>query len=332
MSKWTKLKKDPVAFVRDSKIYRQYLADLVPVPESKRDAKPHASTDAAPKAHPLPTLNLAEETVLSEADLKAYRRKRHFCQWQASDAARDRTVERISEQMRAFLVSAGFPDRSYQPDVRDFWGSFRSNPAGGARRTTATGSLLWVFVLARAIQPKVIVESGVFKGASLHTLRGAMPDARIHAYDIDLSNVMVKDESIRFYEGDWSEAFPQSESPEDFCYFDDHINNCLRVRQAYDLGFRHVLIDDSPDIGQLHVWRYPGVPTIQMVENRSLEPGEWVEWIWKNRRLRYVYREEDSYGAADLVEHVAELPTLVSLTGRPAGVQTYVRLKRNPKA
>ncbi|MCA9618156.1 MAG: hypothetical protein KC731_04020 [Myxococcales bacterium] len=321
MSKFTKLINDPVKFVRDSKAFRRYVVGVGAPPKPKPKKAPA-------KAHPLPTLNLAQETELSDRDLERIGAEREYFRWRASPEAFERVMGRLGEQIRAFMVECGFEDRDYLPDVRDFFASYKQNPAVGMRRTTAVGSLLWIFVIARAAKPKVAVESGVYKGASLYTLRSAAPDAQLYGFDIDLTNIVFEGAGIQFHEGDWSEAFPKAEGPDDLVYFDDHINNCLRVRQAYDLGFRHLIFDDSPDIGSLHQWRYPGTPTIQMVVNETLEPGEWVEWLWKNKRLRYVYDLAHTHGAADLVEYVGELPSLTHLTGCRTGIQTYVRLKR----
>lgn len=293
-----------------------------------------ATTNEARKerSHPLPTLNLSEETRLSDEEVAQLAAEREFLRFRCSPAVRLRVMGRLAQQLRSFMRSAGFDERDWEADIHDFLECYQGNPAAGAARTTAEGSLLWLFVLARAIGPKVMVESGVYKGASLFTLRRAVPSATLYGYDPDLTNLLVRDATIRLCAGDWAEAPPRSEGPDDLCYFDDHISNCLRVRQAYDLGFRHVVFDDSPDVGQLFRWRYPGVPTIQMVVRQTLEPGEWVEWVWKNRKHRYVLQEADTHGARELVEAIFELPSLDVLTGRTTGVQTYVRLKRRSRA
>jgi hypothetical protein len=315
MSKLTKLANDPKQFIKDSKIFRQLTGNKEPVPP-----KPTPQ-----KAHPLPTLNHAVEQRLSARQVKE--ENRQYFRFNAESVVMDRVVARLNQQVDEFMTGLGFESRDYTPDIADFLRTYEDNPAAGMGRTTAVGSLLWLFLLTRALQPKVIVESGVFRGASLHTLHSARGEAELYAYDIDLSNLVFSHPTINFHEGDWTEALPKAKSENDLCYFDDHLNNCLRIRQAYDQGFRHIIFDDSPDIGQLHKWRYPGVPTIQMVMNKTILPGEWVEWTWSDRQLRYTYREEHAHGVKELVVAMAELPSLSMLTGRPAGVQTYVRLR-----
>ncbi len=324
MSKLSKLLTNFPQFVRDAKLFRK-IVDGPAAGAPPRRPKPERP--AAAKAHPLPTLNLAKESKLTALEQRLVKGSRRFLRYDAPPEVVERVVERLGSSLRQFMLATGFEDRDYEQYVREFLHTCEANPALGAARTTAGGSLVWLFVLARTLSPRVIVESGVFKGASLYTLHSACPDASVHAFDIDLSNLLYAHSAIHYHEGDWSEALPRAEGPTDLCYFDDHINNCLRVRQAYDQGFRHLIFDDSPEIGELHKWRFPGVPTIQMVHHQTLEPGDWVEWVWKDKKLRYTYREEDTHGVKDLLEVVVELPSLSSLTGRPTGVQTYVRLK-----
>lgn len=336
MSKLSKLVRDPRAFVVDSKIYRRVSAaaealtreDQASKPPT-RPTKPQTAAKASPKkkAHPLPTLNHAYEKRLTEHELKRWKETKDFFRFATSEPVRDRVIARLAGDIGRHMNEMGFPNRDYEAVVRAFLDSFGENPAAGSARTTAVGSLLWLHTIAQALQSEVLVESGVFKGASLFTLRAACPGAKVFAFDIDLSNLTFRDPSIEYHEGDWSEAFPTASGPNDVIYFDDHINNCLRVRQAYDQGFRHVIFDDSPDIGELHKWRYPGVPTVQMAYNRTIEPGESVAWVWKNRKLEYTYDLEHTHGALDVIEDVIELPSLSALTGQRTGVQTYVRLR-----
>jgi len=335
VSKLSKLVRTPGLFVRDSKIFQRVSAaaevlvggepPVTAAPEKpKKPAKP--ANLAKKKQHPLPTLNHAYEKRLSDRELAKWKRTKDFFRFNCTPAARDRVIGRLAAKVGEHMDGMGFPSRDYEPVVRSFLESFGDNPAAGSRRTTAVGSLLWLHTIAQALESEVLVESGVYKGASLFTLRAACPDAKVHAFDINLSNLAFHDPTVVYYEGDWSEAFPTAEGPNDLIYFDDHINNCLRIRQAYDQGFRHVIFDDSPDIGELHKWRFPGVPTVQMAYNETILPGESVEWVWKNRKLEYTYDLEHTHGALDVIEEVIELPSLSALTGQRTGVQTYVRL------
>lgn len=295
-------------------------------PKGNAAAKGKATKAGAAKSHPLPTLNLAVESQV-EAGGKVTLGDRAYLPFAASPEVRARVVARIAERAGGIFAELGLPRRDIVADIEDFLASYPKNKAAGRARTTATGSLMWLHLLTRTLNPSLVVESGVFRGASLFTfLRATKKTTKLMAFDIDLSNLAFRNERIAYHEGDWGEALPRATSPTDLCYFDDHINNCLRIRQAYDQGFRHVIFDDSPDVAELHRWRYPGVPTVQMVANRSVLPGEFVEWVWKDKRLTYTFREEDTHGVRPLIKAVRQLPSLSDLVGRPTGIQTYVQL------
>lgn len=180
------------------------------------------------------------------------------------------------------------------------------------------------------MNPKVIAESGVFFGSSLFTLRHAVPLAKIFAFDVNLDKLLPRLErlqGVHYYPHDWGTDNVRAEGPSDFCFFDDHVNNCLRIRQAYDRGFRHVVVDDAPDLGEIHDFRYPAVPTVSMIENDKWSDGDSVEWNWNGRRLRYTFRTADTFGAKEIIEEIYRFPSLKRWTGMEDAFHYYVRLK-----
>jgi hypothetical protein len=202
------------------------------------------------------------------------------------------------------------------------------NPAAEEKGSTRTDSLLWLFAFCRCLRPEVIVESGVRAGRSLWTLRNAAPDAVLYAYDIRLDRMAFRDESIRYRETDWSRDEIRAKSEFDLCYFDDHINNCLRIQQARERGFRNLVFDDAPSVMNLGRFRFPGVPTAQMILDDDLEEGDAVVWTRGEETLRYTFSEAHTYGARDLIERIVVLPDLVKYTGRDGSDHlVYVRLK-----
>jgi len=142
-----------------------------------------------------------------------------------------------------------------------------------------------------------------------------------------LRNLLSRFDGVDYREHDWGVDNVRAESHSDLCFFDDHINNCLRIRQSYDRGFRHVIVDDSPDLGEIHKFRYPAVPTVSMIEKGKWSDGDTVDWNWNGRRLRYTFRIADTFGAKDLVKAVRRFPSIKHLTGMEDAFHYYVRLK-----
>lgn len=232
------------------------------------------------------------------------------------DKVRDRILASLTEFFKAFLTDIGLsPTRNLYKYIKEFIRLYPLNPAKEGKGATPYNTLLWLFMISRVLQPKIIIESGVYIGRSLWILRQSVPDARLIAFDVNLKHLKFGDKTIEFNEMDWSECDLTAESPTDFCYFDDHINNCLRIRQAYERGFQHLVFDDSPSASNLYHFRYPGVPIAQMLLDNHLGDGDIVKWIWNGKLLSYKHNELSTYGVRDLIKQMAVLPTIKKFTG-----------------
>jgi hypothetical protein len=213
-------------------------------------------------------------------------------------------------------------------DLDDFCTSYRQNPAREGHGATLYNNLLWLFIFCRCLEPDIIVESGVYIGRSLWTLRKAAPQSMLYAFDINFKHLMFRDTAIEYKEMDWGQSDIKAKSENDFCYFDDHINNCLRIKQASEKGFKHLVFDDSPSVMNLHDFRFPGVPTAQMLLDNHIKEGDVITWKWKEKSLQYVHRDANTYAVGDLIDRIVVLPDLKKYTGREGSAHfVYVHLK-----
>jgi hypothetical protein len=54
---------------------------------------------------------------------------------------------------------------------------------------------------------------------------------------------------------------------------------CVSIIQAYERGFRHIIVDDSWPIECVIGCGWPPLPSVDMVMNNPLAPGEQVRWV-----------------------------------------------------
>ncbi len=113
-----------------------------------------------------------------------------------------------------------------------------------------SGFALW-YVL-RNVRPKVVIESGAFKGQSTWIMRKALPDARIISLDPAapkkfLSGVeyLVKDSFRDFKEIDWAKMGVDPD--ETVVFFDDHNSLYRRMFEENKYGFYRFIGEDSYD-------------------------------------------------------------------------------------
>jgi len=229
--------------------------------------------------------------------------------------------------MRGYLAEVGLPTAIEIGDLTDYFEVRRNNPAFGIKGTTPGNLTLWLFMIARVLAPGVIVESGTFMGSSLFTMRRAVPSAKMYSFDLNFSNLIFKSDTITYRAHDFGTDPVRSESPTDLCYFNDHINNCMRIRQCYERGFKHIVLDDTPDLGEIQAYRFPALPVVAMIAEDKWRDGDTIEWAWQDRRYRYTFRTEHTFGARELIDHCRPIPALRRWTGLQDSTAYYVKLK-----
>jgi hypothetical protein len=123
-----------------------------------------------------------------------------------------------------------------------------------ARRPVADNSggmgfphLLATWFLLRTLQPKVVIESGVWKGQGTWLIENTLPQAEIHAIDINLKRRQYISAKARYYTQDfgridWSFLANKSDV---LVFFDDHQNAMQRIPVLRQQGFQHVIFEDN---------------------------------------------------------------------------------------
>jgi hypothetical protein len=159
----------------------------------------------------------------------------------------------------------------------------------------------WLFVMARWLKPTLIIESGVWKGQTSWLLRQARPTAEIHAFDINLKNLQYKDKTISYHEYDWINSDIRNKNhDEGLVFFDDHINQAKRVREAYKRGFKWLIFDDNVPTDQIYKIGVPALPSIDMLFDAHLKEGDMIGWELNGKKYSYVFKEKDTFGARRL--------------------------------
>lgn len=215
--------------------------------------------------------------------------------------------------------------------VAEFRKVFLDSPVTGNVYGANFPSGVNLFCLARHLKPSLIVESGVYKGQSSYFLASACPTARVLAFDPNLSEVKHRAAGVVYNEHDWINTDVRCNAPDTgLCFFDDHQNQALRVIQAYERGFRHILFDDSWPIDVITGTGWPPLPSLDMVMNDTLEPDETVEWIEGDKKWRYSNDEKMRdlcTRARRLIKFACDVPTLYRECGiAPTSAYKYVEL------
>ena len=186
----------------------------------------------------------------------------------------------------------------------------------------------WLYLVARALIPNLIVESGVWKGHSSWLLRQACPNAAILGFDIDLSNLEHEGSDITFYEHDWSRhSFDAVDPDQSLLFFDCHVNHTQRIMEAHERGFKHMLFDDNAPAHKLYGYGKPPFPTANMLyTGGGLELDE-ISWCWYGENRIYQVNRTDALIARKLIKTHVVFPDVGGPT-RYGGFSylTYVQI------
>ncbi|ACA20734.1 hypothetical protein M446_6475 [Methylobacterium sp. 4-46] len=213
-----------------------------------------------------------------------------------------------------------------RPAIETFWDLIGAAPVAQRRGGNGFNGALCLYVLMRALRPPVVIESGVFRGLTTWITRQACPEAEILCFDPDLSGLRYRDRRARYHAGDWSERdLGGLDLAEGVGFFDDHISQARRVREARARGLTRLIFDDDAAAHRLHAHGGPAFPTIAMLCDEAAGP-EPVRWRRNGRDFVYRPDGEEARAARAAIRLAHPFDDLHAATGYSPARITYVAL------
>tara|TARA_B100001059_G_C17771759_1_gene548874 strand:+ start:218 stop:1045 length:828 start_codon:yes stop_codon:yes gene_type:complete len=107
------------------------------------------------------------------------------------------------------------------------------------------------YFMLKRMQPKVIIESGVWKGQGTWLFEKACPDAQIICLDIDFTNLIYRSSNAEYIEKDFSYLSVDTfDTDQTICFFDDHQSAFMRLQQMKWKGLKRAIFEDNYPISQ----------------------------------------------------------------------------------
>ncbi|MEX0923852.1 MAG: hypothetical protein WDZ84_13870 [Rhodovibrionaceae bacterium] len=212
--------------------------------------------------------------------------------------------------------------------VADFFELYAKKPILNNKGGSLFNDSLSLYVTMKLLRPDFILESGTYRGNSSWLFRQACPQAAIQTHDVDHGQLAHRAEDIVYIEGDWMDSpLPDFDPARAVAFFDDHINHALRLRQAHDRGFRRALFDDNFPAHNLYATGGQPLPSLAMLMDERLEPGETFAWVRHGKRYSYTFEVEHTQGARERIARYLPLPDLTAVTRySPQSGLTFVEL------
>jgi hypothetical protein len=255
--------------------------------------------------------------------------------WPASPRERrrleDELLALIEPALAAAAALAGIaPASAARPLLDDFLTLYARRPLAENKGGSGLNDSLWLFLLARLIDPALLIESGTWRGQSAWLFRQACPGAEIVSFDVAVpAEGRCETPGVRYCLCDWStEPLAPPASGRGLVFFDDHVSHARRLAEAAARGFVLALFDDNFAARHLHATGAPPVPTLAMLLDEATPPGGVIEWQRNGKIYRYDDTAERRLAARRLVAGHLTLPELAPVTRHPPGSGlTLVRLR-----
>jgi hypothetical protein len=276
-------------------------------------------------------IRIAMNRVLNPMGFELRRFRYEGDSYPVSQVLIERQIALVAERLRSaggFLPAAPDPPAALETYIREYYALFPRRPVRQAAGGSGFNAGLVLFVTARIFAPKLIIESGTFKGFSAWVFRQACPDAELHCFDISFAELAWRDPAIHYHEHDWTQDrnLNGRSTEQALCFFDDHVSQAQRIVEADERGFKRLIFDDNLPAHTLHRDGTPAVPTVDMVNDESLKNGDVIEWVSFHKR--WVYRQEAASieDARARIKRIVKAPQLYDETGYGPANLTFVEL------
>jgi len=219
---------------------------------------------------------------------------------------RSKTAWPVSQLADSFTVVKAFYD--------SYLGSVYQAEDGGSR----FNNLLWLHLLAKATQPSVIIDSGTYRGASAWAFATALPRCPIYSFDIDLSRLAYRSPGVTYIQQDWATCgFEGCNLAGALAYFDDHVDQGLRLMQAAARGVTRMIFDDDFPVTSFARMAHGGhaLPKIEFALDEDLQAVPALTWTTRCGARSWPIDHAQLIDMRDRIAATERLPNTSLITG-----------------
>ncbi len=215
------------------------------------------------------------------------------------------------------------PDWFERLDLEDLLKKFKNvykqrpikNNAGGMLST----HMFYVWVAAKQIQPKLIVDSGTYKGQSAWLLREACPKAKIISFDPCPKYREVTCEGVEYINCDFSEYNWSGITTESLVLFDDHQNAYNRLKECKWFGFENIIFEDNYPISQGDCY------SLKKIISCS---GFRSEYLPKNKKIKNYFSKIFNFVYKKITKYPSQMEQFKTIAVQP-NIQDKLFLDKN---
>ena len=132
-------------------------------------------------------------------------------------------------------------------DIKSFLRLYANRPIKDNSGGVLFGHAFALHYFLKKLKPKLIVESGTFKGQSSWLMRQTCPKSKIVTLDIYPNKLEYKNKKIKYLYKDFTLCDWSKIPKNSLIFFDDHQNALERIIYAKWAGFKYVIFEDNDE-------------------------------------------------------------------------------------
>jgi len=138
--------------------------------------------------------------------------------------------------------------------LKEFHNLYAKRPVKNNSGGMQSPHLFNTWYALKKLKPKLVIESGVWKGLGTWAIEKALPSAQIISIDVDYSHLEFKSSNATYLDKDikthnwdkvFNEQYPDIKRNEIVVFLDDHQDFLERLEFIYNLGIKHILYEDN---------------------------------------------------------------------------------------
>jgi len=238
-----------------------------------------------------------------------------------------------NEQIKEFLIEFGlgfgieFDKVELVKNIERYEEIFRTVKIKDLNGGMGFNNGLFFYVLISHFKPKVVLESGLWKGFSTFLIDDAISkESKIFCFDINLDKREFLSKKAHYFETDLSITTEVEFNSVDFAFFDDHVSIYDRLKFCLKNKIDIAVVDDDVSLTQVHSDGWPPIPTASMIFNYDKIPKSF-DWI--NNGIP-AHADITGLKVDDICEYYKYIPfpQLTAYTGYKDTSYTSLLLKR----
>ena len=164
--------------------------------------------------------------------------------FQTETNIKSQQFSRLAECLKGLFKQIGLNacENEIQKDLLLFDKIFRECPISSLNGGMGYNNGLFCFCLIRAIQPDIVIESGIWRGYSTYFIDKSIPDkSHILSFDINLSLIEWKSPKANYHNYDLSD-YTEPMNGKTLALFDDHVSHFNRIKYCFDKNIEFIIL------------------------------------------------------------------------------------------